>query len=209
MNQISEVAKMLGLELNERFLIFLAESNQKVITSFRFTQDGIEHSFMENGVEIWEEDRYPTLLRLATGMYEAVKCSTLTNEEWRDRFRKWNEYYDKYRYKTHKLEGENNRLAEFLELVGLKVGEIFLLYDVDVEKRKSSLFRFSSNDLEIFSFGLFSDEPSYWESRFIYSSEDVLLRLITGKAIALHGDEIKNEKIVEEYYEKISQKSTD
>lgn len=209
MNQISEVARMLGLELDERFLIFHAESNQKIITSFRFTQDGIEHSFMENGVEMWEEDRYPTFLRMATGMYEVEKSSTLTNEEWRERFRKWNEYYDKYGYKTHKLEGDNNRLAEFLELVGLKVGEIFLLYDVDAKKRKSSLFRFSSNDLEIFHFGLFNDEPSMWESRYIYSNEDVLLRLITGKAIALHGDEIKNEKIIEEYYEKINQKSTD
>lgn len=50
MNQISEVARMLGLELNERFLIFLAESNQKVITSFRCTRDGTENSGICDGV---------------------------------------------------------------------------------------------------------------------------------------------------------------
>ena len=75
-----------------------------------------------------------------------------------------------------------------------------MVYDVEAGKKKPSLFRFTRNNLEIFHFGLFSDELSKWESRHIYSNEDLLLKLITGKAIALHGNEIENEKIVMEYH---------
>ena len=200
MNQLKKVLEMLGVKLYNTILIYQAESNEKILTSFRFTDDGIEHYWRdENGADVWEEEKNPTFLRLVTGMYEAVDYATMTNEEFRERLRKWNEYYDKYKYKTHKLEGDNNRLAEVLKFVGLEVGEIFMVYDVEAGKKKPSLFRFTRNNLEIFRFGLFGDELSKWESRHIYSNEDLLLKLITGKAIALHGNEIENEKVVIEY----------
>lgn len=201
MNQLKKVVEeMLGIKPYNTILIYQAESNEKILTSFRFTDDGIELYWRdENRADIWEEEKNPTFLRLVTGMYEAVDYDTMTNEEFRERFRKWKEYYAKYKYKIHKMEGENNRLAEVLKLVGLEVGEIFMVYDVEEEKKRPFLFRFTRNNLETFHFGFFADELSKWERQEIYDNEDLLLKLITGKAIALHGDEIKDEKIVIEY----------
>ena len=80
MNNMEEVAHMLGLELNENFHVKL-DPDVTLESDYRFTEKGLMryHKIYEE----WEYAIYDTFLHLLDGKYEVVKLpkSILTEQE--------------------------------------------------------------------------------------------------------------------------------
>ena len=80
MNHMTEVAHMLGLELNENFHVKL-DPDVTLESDYRFTEKGLlrYHKILEE----WEYAIYDTFLHLLDGKYEVVKIpeSILTEQE--------------------------------------------------------------------------------------------------------------------------------